>query len=100
MAVRRGFYRHHDGYVFYVHGVAVLRHEHDRPIVVYTSVKTEAAPGYDFLARDLADFVAWVHPDGAPCDHRRPRHGAECQPRFARIEDPEDSVLPPLPTEE
>lgn len=73
MTVRKGFYRHYKGEVYYVYGVVCLKHEGDRRIVSYTSVKTEEGPAapyrspgdggaYDFLGRDEQDFEAWVDP--------------------------------------
>jgi hypothetical protein len=88
MSVSRGFYRHWKGHCYYVHGVACLKHEGDRRVVVYTSVKTEeGAEGFDFLARDESEFEQWLNDLGADGRVVRVR-------RFARVTDPERSVVP------
>ena len=59
--VEPGLYRHYKGHVYWVMGTVVLKHEGDRRLVAYDSVKTqrEGLPG---LGRELADFAAWVDP--------------------------------------
>lgn len=89
MSVSRGFYRHYKGPIYYVFGVACLKHERDRRVVIYTSVKTEEDTGlFDFLARDERDFESLVTLAYAP-------DTAQVQvPRFQRVVDPAGSVVP------
>lgn len=54
--IKKGFYRHYDGHVYYVFGVGCLVHENRRKVVSYTSVKTEEQNEFDFLLRDEEDF--------------------------------------------
>lgn len=61
MTVSKGFYRHYKGHVYYAHGVACLKHESNRRVAIYTSVKTEEGnEGFDFLARDESEFEELV----------------------------------------
>jgi hypothetical protein len=100
--IRRGFYRHYKGHVYYVHGVGMDPHNRRKRSVVYTSVKTEegfdvglAPPAYDFLLRDEREFAEDVHSDGSHCSCVCTAAACDGAPRFARITDPERSVLAP-----
>ncbi|HXH95256.1 MAG TPA: DUF1653 domain-containing protein [Thermoanaerobaculia bacterium] len=99
MTVSRGWYRHYKGHAYVVLGVACLKHEGDRRVVIYTSVKTEeGSEGFDFLARDEKDFEVWVDPEngqpfvGTQSESCFRRSG--CVRRFERITDPEKSIVP------
>lgn len=92
MTVSKGFYRHYKGHVYYVHGVACLKHEGNRRIVIYTSVKTEQEKVFDFLARDEADFEDLVEPDTGEAWGGQGTSLAVR--RFARVTDPDLSILP------
>lgn len=101
MTVSRGFYRHYKSHVYFVHGVACLKHEDDRRVVIYTSVLTEeGSEGFDFLARDEDEFEQWVCPGSRYKDPMAPPLDREFwrkqgyEPRFERITDPEKSVVP------
>lgn len=105
MTVSKGFYRHYKGHVYYVYGIACLKHENDRRIVCYTSVKTEEGnEDFDFLARDEAEFEQWIcrgdaenkPPMEPPWDWEKEREmrALGYEPRFAPIIDPEKSIVP------
>ena len=95
MTVSRGWYRHYKGHVYYAHGVACLKHENDRRVVIYTSVKTEQEGRFDFLARDEKEFEELVEVE---IQQEGPVVMdvllTEKVPRFARITDPEKSIVP------
>ena len=96
--ITRGFYRHYKGHLYTVLGVACLKHENDRRVVIYTSVKTEEEKRFDFLARDEREFEELVEVEikqegPAVVDVM----WTEKVPRFARITDPELSIVPAKP---
>jgi len=95
--VSPGFYRHYKGHCYYAHGVACLKHEGSRRMVIYTSVKTEEGnEGFDFLGRDEEEFEELVYEmDGSRVEPGpRVENGDRKVPRFARITDPELSIVP------
>jgi hypothetical protein len=89
MAVEPGFYRHYKGHAYFVFGVAELKHEGNRRVVHYCSVKSSNERCA--LARDEREFEELVESEYVGADG----HAYVLrQPRFARLEDPEESVLP------
>lgn len=93
MTVSKGFYRHYKGHIYYVHGVACLKHEQNRRVVIYTSVKTEQEKIFDFLARDEIDFEEMVEPDTGKAWGGSRVSAVLAVRRFARITDPEQSIV-------
>lgn len=101
--IKKGFYRHFKGHVYYVLGVGCLKHEENRRIVAYTSVKTEEQDDFDFLLRDEEDFMKWIKgEEGARVEISPPilheefllLEKSNFEPRFGRVTDPEKSKLP------
>lgn len=106
--VSEGFYRHYKGHVYFVFGVDTLKHEGNRRIVSYTSVR--AINEEIRLARDETDFEAWVRVVDDKVVETRVAPpltqmledvivvaqllGDGFQPRFGRILHEADSVLP------
>jgi hypothetical protein len=100
--VTRGMYRHWKGHAYMVYGVACLKHENERRIVIYTSAKTEEEKRFDFLARDEKEFEEFVDDrtgkkvsltvaESNALTEAELKHLVR---RFARITDPELSIVP------
>jgi hypothetical protein len=82
VTVKRGFYRHYKGPVYFVEGVGTL-HDDTRRVVVYQS--TQSAEDGEPRLRFEDDFEAWVDREtGGPCSPAALRRVR----RFARIESP------------
>lgn len=96
--VTRGMYRHWKGHAYFVHGVGCAKHEGERRLVVYTSVKTINEGKFDFLLRDEKEFEELVYLDGTRVEPgARLTSGDRMVRRFTRITDPELSIVPVAP---
>jgi len=96
MSLRRGFYRHYNGHLYYVYGVGCARHENNRRMVVYTSVKTEeGTEGFDFLLRDEKEFEEFVYEmDGMRVEPGPRLTSTDLKVRrFERVTHPEGSIV-------